>query len=350
MTGLIYCSVIDACQQVYAVDRAREWTDALAQWCAGQSQLVSFTGEVPRPSRRGHANEWFVARCPRGSAPRVQSVAGIGTADSGSCLLPASGGSSAAEANSPRPRISYRQASRHGWGAAPGSSFAATGTVAHRSRRRGNPTGRSARTRIGYCGQGFCQPAWRSCSPAAILHQRKMHAGSWRRTPIAFGPWHCGRWQLRPAGAVALTAGDHQDALSALTRAFPALAASGSAVQRGARASSWGSLAAASVTRRAQAWNSRLPEKHLKISGAAPDVAGIDCTASSSAGPRRSRLTRRELNVLRLVATGKTNKVIATELCLSEKTIDRHLSNIFNKLDVSSRTAAAAWAYRHGLA
>ena len=84
--------------------------------------------------------------------------------------------------------------------------------------------------------------------------------------------------------------------------------------------------------------------------GAAPDIVRIECTAPFSAGPRSSGLTRREFDVLRLVATGKTNKVIAAELCLSEKTIDRHLSNIFNKLDVSSRTAAAAWAYRHGLA
>jgi len=53
--------------------------------------------------------------------------------------------------------------------------------------------------------------------------------------------------------------------------------------------------------------------------------------------------------VLRLVATGKTNKIIAGELFLSEKTVDRHVSNIFVKLEVSSRAAATGWAYRHGL-
>jgi DNA-binding NarL/FixJ family response regulator len=60
-------------------------------------------------------------------------------------------------------------------------------------------------------------------------------------------------------------------------------------------------------------------------------------------------LTPRELQVLRLVATGKTNKAIAAELFVSEKTVDRHVSNIFTKLDVPSRAAATASAYQHTL-
>jgi DNA-binding NarL/FixJ family response regulator len=60
-------------------------------------------------------------------------------------------------------------------------------------------------------------------------------------------------------------------------------------------------------------------------------------------------LTARELEVLRLVASGASNKVTAAELVLSEKTVERHLSNIFAKLGVSSRAAATAFAYEHGL-
>jgi DNA-binding NarL/FixJ family response regulator len=52
---------------------------------------------------------------------------------------------------------------------------------------------------------------------------------------------------------------------------------------------------------------------------------------------------------LRLVAEGKSNAAIAGELFLSEKTVSRHLSNIFTKIDVNSRTAAAAYAYEHHL-
>jgi DNA-binding NarL/FixJ family response regulator len=93
--------------------------------------------------------------------------------------------------------------------------------------------------------------------------------------------------------------------------------------------------------------------------GAAPDLAAVDALVAEldTAGkPGKSRtpvaahrLTERELQVLRLVASGKTNKAIASELALSEKTVDRHVSNIFNKVDVSTRAAATAYAYEHDL-
>jgi DNA-binding CsgD family transcriptional regulator len=83
--------------------------------------------------------------------------------------------------------------------------------------------------------------------------------------------------------------------------------------------------------------------------GAAPDLARIDSLTRDAASGQRHGLTPRELQVLRLVAAGKTNKAIAAELCLSEKTVDRHVSNIFTKLDVPSRAAATAFAYEHKL-
>ena len=73
---------------------------------------------------------------------------------------------------------------------------------------------------------------------------------------------------------------------------------------------------------------------------------GID--ASEGATAVRSREDR-ELEVLRLVAAGRSNKAIAAELVLSERTVHRHVSNIFTKLRVSSRAAATAYAYEHGL-
>lgn len=67
-------------------------------------------------------------------------------------------------------------------------------------------------------------------------------------------------------------------------------------------------------------------------------------------GGRPDGLTAREIEVLRLVAAGRTNPQIAAELFLSEKTVARHLSNIFGKTNVTSRTAAAAYAFQHQLA
>jgi DNA-binding NarL/FixJ family response regulator len=83
--------------------------------------------------------------------------------------------------------------------------------------------------------------------------------------------------------------------------------------------------------------------------GAAPDLARIDALAGRGATGDAPGLTARELEVLRLVAAGRTTKAIAAELVLSERTVDRHLSNIFAKLGVSSRAAATAYAYQQFL-
>jgi DNA-binding NarL/FixJ family response regulator len=84
---------------------------------------------------------------------------------------------------------------------------------------------------------------------------------------------------------------------------------------------------------------------------AQPDLAHVDALRAHPLVPRSTPhgLTQRELEVLRLVATGRTNRQIAAELTLSEKTVDRHVSNIFAKLDVPSRAAATAYAFRHRL-
>jgi len=83
--------------------------------------------------------------------------------------------------------------------------------------------------------------------------------------------------------------------------------------------------------------------------GAVVDVARIDDLVRHATAKRLGQLTAREVEVLSLVATGKTNRAIAEALRLSEKTVARHVSNIFTKLGLSSRAAATAYAFRNRL-
>ena len=83
--------------------------------------------------------------------------------------------------------------------------------------------------------------------------------------------------------------------------------------------------------------------------GAGPDLDALEKLSKQNTDTLTHGLTVRELQVLRLLATGKTNHAIAADLSLAEKTVERHVSNIFTKLGVPSRAAATAYAYQHDL-
>jgi DNA-binding CsgD family transcriptional regulator len=83
--------------------------------------------------------------------------------------------------------------------------------------------------------------------------------------------------------------------------------------------------------------------------GATLDVRRMDAIARPAPGARMHGLSARELEVLRMITAGMTNKAIAGKLFLSERTVDRHVRNIYAKLGVSSKAAATAFAYEHEL-
>ena len=82
---------------------------------------------------------------------------------------------------------------------------------------------------------------------------------------------------------------------------------------------------------------------------AAPELARLSALARGGTSRSSHGLTRRELEVLRQLAAGRSNKAIARHLELSSRTVERHVSNLFDKLGVSSRSAATAFGYRHRL-
>ena len=83
--------------------------------------------------------------------------------------------------------------------------------------------------------------------------------------------------------------------------------------------------------------------------GAEPDLARVQAMFEGKAVAPADGLTAREVQVLRLVAAGKTNRAIASDLFIAEKTVARHVSNIFTKLGIASRSAATAFAYERNL-
>lgn len=150
-------------------------------------------------------------------------------------------------------------------------------------------------------------------------------------------------------GAIAFADGDARAALDPLRRAFehwqrleaPYEAARVRALRAQACRTLGDEEAAALEREAARSVLARL--------GAQPDLARLDGPGVPVTPASAPPLTARELDVLRLISRGQTNKEIAAQLCLSERTVDRHVSNILNKLDAPTRAAAAAHAVHHKL-
>jgi DNA-binding CsgD family transcriptional regulator len=154
---------------------------------------------------------------------------------------------------------------------------------------------------------------------------------------------------MHARGAVELAAGDARAALGPLRRAFE-IWQHIAAPYEAARTRTLLALACRALgDDEAAALELDAARAAFERLGASPDVARVDALARRAAAARSHVLTAREREVLRLVAGGATNKAIAARLHLSERTVDRHVSNILTKLDVPSRAAATAYAYEHSL-
>jgi len=150
-------------------------------------------------------------------------------------------------------------------------------------------------------------------------------------------------------GAVDLAAGDAGTALLALRRAWRVWEEVEAPYEAARARALMGAACRALKDDDAAALELEAARRAFVELGAAVDIARLDLLVRGVGTGESDGLTARELQVLRLVAAGRTNKAIAAELVLSERTVDRHVSNIFTKLGVSSRAAATAHAYEHQL-
>jgi len=344
VTGLLYCAAISECQRVHALDRAREWTAALAAWCDAQPQLVTFTGAclVHRAEILQLGGAWGESieqaeRVARGQKPQAVADACYQRAE----ILRLRGELAEAEE-------AYRSASQAGRDPQPGLALLrlAQGRVdvALSAIRRTIAAGRDPfeRTRL--------LPSFVEILLAAgEIEEARAASVELESIAARFDIEVLSAMAAHARGAVLLAGGDAQGALEPLRYAFavwqrlgaPYLAARlRVALGRACQALGDGEGAALELVAAREIF-ARL--------GAAPDLATLDANGKRESPGKEHGLSARELQVLRLVATGKTNRAIAEELCLSEKTVDRHVSNIFTKVNVTSRAAATAFAYEHRL-
>lgn len=341
-TGLVYCGAIEGCHEAYELRRAREWTEALTEWCEKQPEMVAFTGRclVHRAEIMQLEGAWDEALDEAERAHGRAGMSGSGVALAHyrrGDLLRLRGEFAAAEA-------AYREASRLGHEPQPGLALlrlaqrnakAAAATIRRAVAEATEPSRRvallPAHVEIMLAVDAI-EDARRGCSELEEL------AGGYESGMV-------GALAAHARGATELGDGNPRAALGPLRRAVEAWRDLG-APYEAARSRVLVALGCQALGD-GDAADMELDAARTVFAelGAEPDLERM--SRPGAAG--RAGLTARELEVLRLVAAGNTNRAIAGELVLSERTVDRHVSNIYAKLDVSSRAAATAYAYEHGL-
>lgn len=349
--GTAYCAVIDGCFEIMDPPRAREWTDALTRWCGAQPDLVPFRGHclVHRAQTLRLCGDWSSAMEEAERACRDPQLAG-------------------------------RFAGRYPLGAAfyeLGELHRMTGhfTSARDAYRRANECGRIPEPGLALLRLAEGRTEAAATAIRGALDQR-------RKPPERAAV-------LSACVEILIAAGDIAGARAAASELTEMAAALPASLLRAAAAQARGALLLATGENRAAlaelrcAWMDwqalELPYEAARVRtmmgracqqlgdteaadleldaarrvflrlDAKTDLARtIEQLPSRSVG-RLSPLTPRELDVIRLLAAGKTNRDIAQELSISERTVDRHVSNILTKLDLPSRAAATAYAYQHDL-
>jgi DNA-binding CsgD family transcriptional regulator len=343
-TGKVYCSLVTACEDVGDLRRAAEWTQAAARW-SEQHPFAVFPGlcRVKRAGVLQRRGEWQEAE--REARLACEELADVRVGSAGTAW---------AEVGEIRRRLGDLGGAESAFEEAEAHGFTPTAGLALLRLAQGRVEAASGMVAVALDDPAAPPLARARILPAAVQVALATGDADLAGERVAELERIASTYES-PAllasactalGRVRLGAGDHPGACGALRRAvdrWQALdvpyetATAQLLLGEAARACGDDDLAGVALDAATAAFE-RLGVVHdARRTGAAP------------AGALPAGLSAREAEVLRLVAEGRTNKDIAAALGLSQKTIARHVSNIFTKTGAPTRTAAAAFAYDHGI-
>jgi DNA-binding CsgD family transcriptional regulator len=343
LTGLVACSVVDGCQQVGAFDRAAEWTAALSAWCDEQPELVQFSAEclVHRAEvllRRGF---WHRSLLEAQSAGRcadrdgATAMAAAARYQEGDALRLLGRREEAEQA--------YLAAQREGLDPLPGLA------LLHLARHQHRSASAALRRALAMTDDPLRRAQLLPAAVKVLLASNESAAETaaeltelalrWPAGGLRAAALHANGAVALAEGAPAAAAGALHDAWRSWTTQQAPYEAAQARLLLGAACAELGDEGAAAVHRQ----EAETAMAALRDDAAQPMSGTADPTQTLGLSPR-------ETQVLGLVAAGLTNAAIAGRLVLSERTVDRHVSNILGKLGVPTRSAATAVAVRSGLA
>jgi ATP/maltotriose-dependent transcriptional regulator MalT len=344
--GLAYCIMIDACQEIFDVRRAQEWTSALTRWCARQPDLVPYRGQclVHRAEIKQLHGDWpHAMEEAQQACDRLAEQPAVGMAFYARAEIHRLRG------ESEQAEEAYRRAGEAGRMPQPGLALlrlaqgqvAAAAAAIRRSLDEAEIHGATRAKLLPACVEIMLAAGDVSAARTANDELSEISA----LLDVAF----VRGLSAHATGAVLLAEGDARSALAAL-RDASTLWRDLDVPYEAARVRVLVALA------RRELGDDDTADMELDAArrafeelGATPELKRLKGFFGKAVPRSAGGLTDREVEVLRLVASGKTNRAIATELVLSEKTVARHVSNIFTKLGLASRSAATAYAYEQGL-